>query len=110
METTWATRLLNQRVECPATNSKTRSASFSLSVSRYRDLQRTGVSVRVGMEAELLCLSLAVLESPLTEFPRFRVNKRDLLNARVVIATYNQHIGSIGLRHRCTRGSGFFWP
>jgi hypothetical protein len=35
-----------------------------------------------------------MLESPLTEFSRLRIHKRDLLNARVVIATYDQHTGS----------------
>jgi hypothetical protein len=35
-----------------------------------------------------------VLESPLTQFSRLRIHERNLLNARVVIATYNQHIGS----------------
>src|SRR5580704_12311362 len=43
---------------------------------------------------ELLCFSLTVLESPLTKLPRLRVHERNLLNARVVITTYNQHIGS----------------
>ncbi len=43
---------------------------------------------------ELLCFSPAVLESPLTEFSRLRIHERNLLNARVIIATYNQHIGS----------------
>jgi hypothetical protein len=43
---------------------------------------------------ELLCFSLSVFESPLTEFSHLRVHKRNFLNARVVIATYNQHIGS----------------
>jgi DNA-binding CsgD family transcriptional regulator len=35
-----------------------------------------------------------VFELSLTEFSRLRVHKRDLLSARVVITTYNQHIGS----------------
>src|SRR6516162_4214968 len=43
---------------------------------------------------ELLCFSVTVLESPLTELPRLRIHERNLLNARVVITTYNQHIGS----------------
>src|SRR5580700_3783941 len=42
---------------------------------------------------ELLCF-LAVLESPFLEFPCVRIHKRNLLKARVVIASYNQHIGS----------------
>ena len=45
----------------------------------------------LGLNGHLL---VQPLESPLTELSRLRIHKRDLLNARVVIATYNQHIGS----------------
>src|SRR6266481_2521523 len=37
---------------------------------------------------------LAVLEPPFLYFPCVRIHKRNLLKARVVIASYNQHIGS----------------
>src|SRR6266481_6829861 len=37
---------------------------------------------------------LAVLEPPFLYFPCVRIDKRNLLKARVVIASYNQHIGS----------------
>jgi hypothetical protein len=42
---------------------------------------------------ELPCF-LAVLESPFLKFPCVRIDKHNLLKARVVIASYNQHIGS----------------
>src|SRR5437867_4029166 len=37
---------------------------------------------------------LAVLQSPLLQFPGFGIHKSNLLKGRVVIASYNQHIGS----------------
>src|SRR5436853_7884214 len=37
---------------------------------------------------------LAVLQSPLLQFPGFGIHKSSLLKARAVIASYNQHIGS----------------
>src|ERR1700720_3571247 len=37
---------------------------------------------------------LAVLQSPLLQFPSLGIYKNNLLKARVVICTYNQHIGS----------------
>src|SRR5438132_789931 len=37
---------------------------------------------------------LRVLQSPLLQFPSFGIHIRNLLEARVVIASYNQHIGS----------------
>jgi hypothetical protein len=37
---------------------------------------------------------LAVLQSPLLQFPSLGLYKSNLLEARVVIASYNQHIGS----------------
>src|ERR1700722_14076996 len=37
---------------------------------------------------------LAVLQSPLLQFPGLGIYKSNLLKARVVIASYNQHIGS----------------
>src|SRR6266568_1030267 len=42
---------------------------------------------------ELLCF-LAVLQSSLSAFTSFCIHKRNLLKARMVIAPYNQHIGS----------------
>src|SRR4029077_1259596 len=46
------------------------------------------------LTVELLCF-LAVLESSFLEFSAVRIDKRNLLKARVVIASYNQHIGSL---------------
>src|SRR5271165_2177189 len=43
---------------------------------------------------ELLRLSIAVTQSPFTAFPGVGIYKRDLLNARVIVHTYNPHIGS----------------
>src|SRR3984893_7074904 len=55
---------------------------------------------------------LAVLQSPLLQFPSLGIYKSNLLKARVVICTYNQHIGSfspepflVGLRHQSLLGS-----
>jgi len=42
---------------------------------------------------ELLCF-LAVLKASFLQFPCVGIDKRNLLKARVVIASYNQHIGS----------------
>ena len=36
----------------------------------------------------------AVLQSPLTPFPSFRIHKRNLLKPRVKITAYNPHVGS----------------
>src|SRR5246127_3511253 len=35
-----------------------------------------------------------VLQSALLQFPSFGIHKTNLLEARVIIASYNQHIGS----------------
>src|SRR5450432_4562826 len=37
---------------------------------------------------------LAVLQSPLLQFPGFGIHKSNWLKGRVVITSYNQHIGS----------------
>src|SRR5499425_2088225 len=43
---------------------------------------------------ELLRFSIAMIQSPFTAFPGVGIYKRDLLNARVIVHTYNPHIGS----------------
>src|SRR6516162_11606154 len=43
---------------------------------------------------ELLGFSIAVTQSPFTTFSGVGIYKRDLLNARVIVHTYNPHIGS----------------
>src|SRR5215469_9254179 len=43
---------------------------------------------------ELLCFSIAVTQSPFTAFPGVGIYQCDLLNARVIVHTYNPHIGS----------------
>src|SRR5215469_12229014 len=43
---------------------------------------------------ELLGFSIAVTQSPFTAFPGVGIYTRDLLNAGVIVHTYNPHIGS----------------
>src|SRR5215469_2284527 len=43
---------------------------------------------------ELLGFSIAVTQSPFSTFSGVSIYKRDLLNARVIVHTYNPHIGS----------------
>src|SRR5215469_3408308 len=51
-------------------------------------------SVCLQLAIELLGFSLAVTQSPFTAFPGVGIYKRDLLNAGVIVHTYNPHIGS----------------
>jgi hypothetical protein len=52
-----------------------------------------------------------MLQSPLLQFPGFGIHKSNLLKGRVVICSYNQHIGSflpgllVGLHHQSLLGS-----
>src|SRR5215469_18713203 len=43
---------------------------------------------------ELLGFSIAMIQSSFTAFPGVGIYKRDLLNAGVIVHTYNPHIGS----------------
>jgi hypothetical protein len=63
---------------------KSEAAKVALEDSDARKNLSEGVKLR--------CLRM--LQSALLQFPSFAIHKRNLLEARVIIASYNQHIGS----------------
>src|SRR2546425_4004911 len=72
--------------------------------------QTNGFSLAGKLAVELL-RQLAMLQPLLFHFSRFCIDIRNLLEARMVIASYNNHVGSflralVGLHHQSLSGAG----
>src|SRR2546425_5358808 len=72
--------------------------------------QTNGFSLAGKLAVELL-RQLAMLQPLLFHFSRFCIHIRNLLEARMVIASYNNHVGSflralVGLHHQSLSGAG----